>query len=244
MDTTLLIALVIVAGLTALAVSALLCNNVFRNVAREESRRDEKVDTIQKTIDSSLVRLMKLEDKVFHTPEDQGDAKKDDKEDAGKPVTPESVCTALRHNGFSPEIPDKNDTPMVNFKINDTSFRIDTSRLPFLVLELGYSLNPAEEDVELMRRAAAEITAGIFIGKVNILSDGQVVVFTAEWICDSFPQLRDTFNQYIDIVVEAHKRFFESYKKMREEKRKMEEELASKPFTMAGGADTGTKLLS
>ena len=164
---------------------------------------------------------MRLEDKVFHTPEAQEDTKKDDKEAAGKPVTMDSVCTALRHNGFSPEIPDKNDSHMVHFKINDTSFRIDTSRLPFLVLELGYSLDPAEEDVELMRRAAAEITTGIFIGKVNILSDGQAVVFTAEWLCDSYTQLRDTFNRYMDVVLEARKRYFESYKKMKEEKNKL-----------------------
>jgi hypothetical protein len=132
----------------------------------------------------------------------------------------------------------------VNFNINDTSFRINTSHLPLLNLELGYSLDPAEEDAELMRRAAAGITAAIFIGKVSVYGDAQAVVFSAEWLCDSYSQLCDRFNKYLEIVCEAHKRFFENYNNMREEKRKTEEDLASRPFPMSEGNNAGTKNFS
>ena len=239
-----LMVILIVAALTALAVSALLCNNMYRRFHDAGEKRDGKIDSMQKTLDTSLVRLAKLEDKVQNTSEEQGSVKKDDAEATAKPVTVESVKTALRSNGLTPEAPDADEPNIVSFKLNDTLFRLDASRLPFLTLELGYRTDPAEEDAELMKQAAAEVTAGIFIGKVSIYGEGQAVVFCAEWLCDSYTQLRDRLTKYLDIVCEAHKRFSEAYEKLKEEKRKREAELASKPLPMTEGTNNGSKILS
>ena len=236
--------ILIVAALTALAVSALLCNNMYRRFHEAGEKRDGKIDSMQKTLDTSLVRLARLEDKVQNAPEEQGSVKKDDAEVTGKPLTVMSVRTALRYNGFSPEILDTHEPDIVNFKLNDTMFRINASRLPFLTLELGYRTDPAEEDAELMKQAAAEVTAGIFIGKVSIYGEGQAVVFCAEWLCDSYTQLRDRLTKYLEIVCEAHKRFTEAYDRLKEEKRKREAELASKPLSMTEGTNNGPKILS
>ena len=239
-----LMVILIVAALTALAVSALLCNNMYRRFHDAGEKRDGKIDSMQKTLDTSLVRLARLEDKIQNTPEEQRSVKKDDAEAAAKPVTVESVKTALRSNGLTPEAPDADEPNIVSFKLNDTLFRLDASRLPFLTMELGYRTDPAEEDVELMKQAAAEVTTGIFIGKVSIYGEGQAVVFCAEWLCDSYTQLRDRLTKYLDIVCEAHKRFTEAYDRLKEEKRKREAELASKPLPMTEGVNNGPKILS
>ena len=244
MDAMNLILLLIVSALTALAVSALLYNNMYRRFHDAGEKRDGKIDTMQKTLDTSLVRLARLEDKVQNTPETHGSVKKDDAEAAGKPVTVESVKTALMSNGFTLEAPDADEPDIVSFMINDTVFRIDASHLPFLTLELGYRTDSMQVDVELMKQAAAEVTTGIFIGKVCIYGEGQAVVFSAEWLCDSYTQLRDRLTKYLDIVCEAHKRFTETYDKLKEEKRKREADLASKPLSMTEGASNGQKILS
>lgn len=183
----------------------------------------QKVDSIQKTMDESLVRIMLLEDKAKTSID-----KMEEKEVAKKPLNTESVRIALRYNGFSPEISGTSldDWQTVRFKVEDTFFRIDTSRLPFLTLELGFRMGQ-EEDIDLMYRAAREVTAGIFVGKVNILrgEEESAVVFQAEFIADSYLYFRDNFKEYLNIVIETHKRFFEVYNGLKDEKKKQLEHM-------------------
>jgi len=216
--------------------------------SREHANRankslDGKVESLQKTMDGTLVRIMRLEE-AAKKPQGETDKSEAEKDVAKKPVTIESVRTALRYNGYSPEIIDTHldDWQIVKFKINETLLRIDTSRIPFLTLELGYRLNPEEEEIELMRRAAEEVSAGIFIAKVNIHGDGQAVVFNVEFICDNYLHLRDNLKQYLEIIIEAHKRFFETYDKMKEEKKKVLE--AAQSFKPSIHESSSKKALS
>ena len=82
-----------------------------------------------------------------------------------------------------------------------------------------------EEDVELMERAAREVTTGIFVGKANVLrgEEESAVVFQAEFIADSYLYFRDNFKEYLNIVIETHKRFYETYENLKEEKKKKKE---------------------
>ena len=178
----------------------------------------QKVDSLQKTMDESLVRIMFLEDKAKVAFE-----KKEQNEVAKKPLNAESVRIALRYNGFSPEIVDTHldDWQAVRFKVEETLFRIDTSRLPYLTLETGFRMDK-DEDVDLMECAAREVTAGIFLGKANVLRgmEESAVVFQAEFIADSYLYFRDNFKVYLDIVIETHKRLFDRYSDLKEEKGK------------------------
>lgn len=178
----------------------------------------QKVDSLQKMMDDSLVRIMFLEDKAKVAFE-----KREQNEVAKKPLNAESVRIALRYNGFSPEIVDTHldDWQAVRFKVEETLFRIDTSRLPYLTLETGFRMDK-DEDVDLMERAAREVTAGIFVGKANVLRgrEESAVVFQAEFIADSYLYFRDNFKVYLDIVIETHKRFFDKYGNLKEEKEK------------------------
>ena len=178
----------------------------------------QKVDSLQKTMDDSLVRIMLLEDKAKAASD-----KTEEKEVAKKPLTAESVRTALRYNGFSPVIVDTHldDWQAVRFKVEETFFRIDTSRLPLLTLEMGFRMDK-DEDVDLMERAAREVTAGIFVGKANVLrgEEESAVVFQADFIADSYLYFRDNFKEYLNIVIETHRRFFDTYNNLKEEKKK------------------------
>ena len=211
---------------------------------RANKTLEGKVDSLQKTMDGALVRVMRMEESMKMAKRDEAEKVESDKEAEKKHISIESVRIALRYNGYSPDINGTNldDWQIVNFKIEDTLFRIDTSRLPFLTLELGYRLDPEKEDVELLRRAAAEVTGGIFIAKVNIHGEGQGVVFCAEFICDNYIHLRDNLKRYLEIVIEAQRRFFDTYEKMKTEKQKVLE--AAQSFKPTMGENTSKKALS
>ena len=211
---------------------------------RANKTLEGKVDSLQKTMDGALVRVMRMEESMKMAKRDEAEKVESDKEAEKKHISIESVRSALRYNGYSPDINGTNldDWQIVNFKIEDTLFRIDTSRLPFLTLELGYRLDPEKEDVELLRRAAAEVTGGIFIAKVNIHGEGQGVVFCAEFICDNYIHLRDNLKRYLEIVIEAQRRFFDTYEKMKTEKQKVLE--AAQSFKPTMGENTSKKALS
>lgn len=204
-----------------------------------------RMDSIQRYMDTALERLEKIENTVKFLRNVSVNSTEAEKETGKKPITVESVRTALRYNGFSPEIIDThlNEWQVVRFKVEDTQFRVDASRAPFLTLELGYALNPEEEDLGLMMRAAQEVTSGIFIGKAAVLGEGKAVVFQAEMYCDSYVYLRDNFKTFLDIVIETHKRFFDSYNRLKEEKQKATDELYGRSLPSEGDSN-GAKILS
>ena len=194
-----------------------------------------RISSVQRCTDESLVRIKRLEERT-KTPAE----KAEENDVVRKPLNTESVRIALRYNGFSPETSgtDLDDWETVRFKVEDTFFRIDTSHLPFLTLELGFRM-AKEEDIDLMYRAAREVTAGIFLGKVNILrgEEESAVVFQAEFIADGYLYFRDNFKEYLNIVIETHKRFFDTYNNLKEEKKKDLDQVDRMVNRVRSGAD-------
>lgn len=189
-----------------------------------------RIDTLQQQLNDTQSRISRLEEKAAPAfPET-------DAEEAKAPLTVDSVRTALRKNGFHPEGPDANpeERQLLAFNIQDTRFHVDVTRLPFLSLELGYSLDPATEDIDLLYKAAYEVTSGIFVGKAVILGEGQAVLFQAEMMCDSYVHLRDNFKRYLDIVIETQKRFYDTYQKLKDEKKRAVEDIMNSAFNTDG----------
>lgn len=211
-------------------------------VARYEGR----LDAIQRSMDTVHERLAGIEKTGKFLMKASVKEATPESEAEKKPLGIESVRTAIRFNGFTPEITDTHldEWQTVKFKIGDTQFRVDTSRLPFLTLDLGYSLDQEKEDAALLERAAAEVTAGIFIGKAYVLGGGQAVVFNAEFLCDSYLSLRDNFKKYLDIVIETQKRFFETYNRLKEEKRRAQEDILSRMAPTAADGKQDGKVMS
>ena len=141
---------------------------------------------------------------------------------AEKPLTVESIRTALRFNGFSPEIPDTHEPGIIYIKNDNISCRVVATHLPFISLEAGFKLDEPQEDQALLHRAAGEVTQNLIIGKAYVVGEGNGVVFSAEFIGDSYVYFRDNLKQLLTVLQEANKRFFQtldSLKKRREEER-------------------------
>lgn len=220
----------LLAFLTVLSLT-LWCSYRSRILSDEASMLRFRIDSLHQQQKDSNTRITRLEDKASVAAPMTCAANPASGEARG-PVTIESVRGVLRENGYRPTGPDAepNERQLLTFNIEDTKFHVDVTRLPFLVLELGYSLDPAEEDIDLLNRAAYEVTSGIFIGKAIILGEGQAVVFQAEMLCDTEAHLKDNFRRYMDIVIETRRRFYDTYQKMREEKKKVVEDIMKSAF--------------
>lgn len=220
----------LLAFLTVLSLT-LWCSYRSRILSDEASMLRFRIDSLHQQQKDSNTRITRLEDKASVAAPMTCAANPVSGEARG-PVTVESVRGVLRENGYRPTGPDAepNERQLLTFNIEDTKFHVDVTRLPFLVLELGYSLDPAEEDIDLLNRAAYEVTSGIFIGKAIILGEGQAVVFQAEMLCDTEAHLKDSFLRYMDIVIETRRRFYDTYQKMREEKKKVVEDIMKSAF--------------
>lgn len=158
------------------------------------------------------------------------------------PFTMDSIRTALRFNGCVAGDFDENGT--IGFTKNDARFCVFTSNCPFLVLGMAYRLNPENEDLDLMRRAAADVMERTLIGKITVPDDGTSVYFQAEYYCDSYVYFRDSFKYYLDVLIETHNRFFDTYAHLKEEKRKSQEALHSGSIFTSGEIVPGPKIVS
>lgn len=153
---------------------------------------------------------------------------KEDAEAREKPVSVESIRTALRFNGISPEIPDTHEPDIVHFKIGDTKFRINAEHLPFMSIEVGYGLkNEPKEDTALMYQAAADVTSRMFIGKAYIMGDAEAIIFSVELLCDSYMHLRNNLKQYLDLLSDINKRFYEAHEALKERRKEEREAVFS-----------------
>ena len=150
-----------------------------------------------------------------------------DTEARQKPLSVESIRTALRFNGISPEIPDTHEPAVVHFEMNNTKFRINTEHLPYLSIEVGYGLSEPPKYKELLYSSAADVTARMYIAKAYIMGDAEVVIFSTEMLCDSYTHFRNNLKQYLDILDEIKKAFHESYEALKEKLTKDQEDVFS-----------------
>lgn len=144
----------------------------------------------------------------------------DDAEAKQKPISVDSIRTALRFNGISPEIPDTHDPGIVYFKLKETTYRINAEHLPYISIEVGYGLNEEpKEDASLMYHAASDITSQMFIGKAYVMGDAEAIIFSVELLCDSYTHFRDNLKQYLDILSEVSRKFSEAHEALKKRKK-------------------------
>ena len=240
-------AIVLVCLLAFMAVLSLTLWVRYRSriLSDEASMLRFRIDSLQQQQKDSNTRITRLEDKAS-APVPMTCAANPASGEAKGPVTVESVRCVLRENGYRPTGPDAepDERQLLTFNIEDTRFHVDVTRLPFLILELGYSLDPAKEDIDLLNRAAYEVTSGIFFGKAIILGEGQAVVFQAEMLCDTEAHLRDNFRRYMDIVGETRRRFYDTYQKLKEEKKQAVEDIMRSAFNSDGKENGNQRNLS
>lgn len=141
-----------------------------------------------------------------------------DTEACQKPVSEESLRTALRFNGFSPEMPDTHQPGIIHFTIGETMFRINAGNLPYISVEAGYALDEPDENIALLKQSAEEVTAKMYVAKAYVIGNKEAVIFSAEILCDSYSHIRNNLKHYLGMLSEAHKRFYEAYSVLKEQR--------------------------
>lgn len=148
-------------------------------------------------------------------------APEDDSQDRWK-ITPQLVADAVKHVGYVPVVSDGS----VEIRIQGEKYFIRTERLPYLTVEKGYSVTPEDFDMELMRQAAAIATRDIFIGKVLMSEDGNILLFQADAFEPSYGHFRDSIQSYLDIIIDSQERLRNVYEDLRKKKEEQEDPAA------------------
>ena len=193
------------------------------------------------TVKNVYKQLSSIEEKLAVMASDQ--SSRQDNQAPDGPVTRELVREALRYHHLPLDESDPEEPDIVNFSYDGVHYRINTRSLPYLSMEAGFSFKIEKEDIDLMKQVAQEITYGMFVAKVYASEKG-FYVFQADLLADSYLTFRDNLRRYIDILIDAQRRFAESYHQKRQEQKQVSEE-ALHTTLLAGQTDaTGNKILS
>ena len=78
------------------------------------------------------------------------------------PLDKESAMAAIRYNGYVPEAEDH----WITFMAQGEHYAIDADRFPVMVMMKHYNLDHKEWDMDLMHKAAHQVSDEIIMGKV------------------------------------------------------------------------------
>ena len=184
----------------------------------------------------------KLSDRESEQKKESGNETNRGSMPASEPATIESIREALRYNGFSPDAPSSDDPDRVWFKIDDTNYCVDASKLPYLSLELGYNQESDEEDLILMKQAALDTSMGMYMVKICVTP--KYYVCRIDILADSYLYLRDTLSQQVDILIKGIHHFMDRYKELRDEKKQSSQEAINAALIAAQNEMIGKKIPS
>ena len=129
-------------------------------------------------------------------------------------LTQESICDAVRYNGYVPDPLDGG----VLFKIQGENYVIRTDRLPYTCIDKSYTIDPSHYDMPLLREAGREVTDTIFIGKILFSTDSTSLNFQVDAYEPAYKHFRDSLECYINIIHNMQERLHEVYEKKQKQK--------------------------
>ncbi len=149
----------------------------------------------------------------------------------------ESAMEAIRFNGYVPDA----DEHWINFMVQGEHYAIDADRFPILVMMKHYNLNHNEWDMDLMHKAAHQVSDELIMGKVLFTGEEEDgIAFQITAIENKYGHFKDCLTRYISIIEESQARMSKIYNDM-DEKRK--EGLSLLP-QLGAGAQGEKKVLS
>lgn len=164
-----------------------------------------------------------LKEQQAHIP-----AKAETEETKDRTLDQETAMEAIRYNGFVPET----DGHWITFMSQGEHFAIDAERFPVLVLMKHYNLDRKEYDMDLMHKAAHQVSDDIIMGKVLFTGDEEDgIAFQIAAIENKYGHFKDSLTRYINIIDEAQVRMSNIYNEMDQ---KQKERLAVVPQYAAG----------
>ncbi|MBQ9584114.1 MAG: hypothetical protein IJQ93_14240 [Bacteroidales bacterium] len=128
-----------------------------------------------------------------------------------RPLNKETAMEAIRYNGYVPDF----DGHWINFMVQGEHFSIDAERFPIMLMIKFYSMDRADFDMDIMHKAAHQVSDELCMGKVLFTGDDGIA-FQFATIDNKFGQFRDNLARYISIIGEAQNRMGQLYNEMTE----------------------------
>ena len=123
----------------------------------------------------------------------------------------ESAMDAIRFNGYIPDA----DEHWINFMVQGEHYAIDADRFPVLVMMKHYNLDHNEWDMDLMHKAAHQVSDEIIMGKVLFTGEEEDgIAFQITAIENKYGHFKDCLTRYISIIEESQARMSKIYNDM------------------------------
>lgn len=128
----------------------------------------------------------------------------------------ESVMEAIRYNGYVPDAEEH----WITFMVQGEHYAIDADRFPVMVMMKHYNLDHNEYDMDLMHKAAHQVSDELIMGKVLFTGEEEDgIAFQITAIENKYGHFKDCLTRYISIIEESQARMSKIYNDM-EAKRK------------------------
>lgn len=153
------------------------------------------------------------------------------------PLDKETAMEAIRYNGYVPEA----DGHWITFMAQGEHYAIDADRFPVMVIMKHYNLDRKEYDMDLMHKAAHQVSDDIIMG--NVLFTGEEedgIAFQITAIENKYGHFKDCLTRYISIIDESQSRMSQLYNDM---DAKQKENLSVFP-QLGAGASGENKVMS
>lgn len=127
------------------------------------------------------------------------------------PLDKESAMEAIRYNGYVPEA----DGHWITFMDQGEHYAIDADRFPVMVMMKHYNLDHKEYDMDLMHKAAHQVSDDIIMGKVLFTGEEEDgIMFQITAIENKYGHFKDCLTRYISIIDESQSRMSQLYNEM------------------------------
>lgn len=123
----------------------------------------------------------------------------------------ESAMDAIRFNGYVPDA----DEHWINFMVQGEHYAIDADRFPVMVMMKHYNLDHNEWDMDLMHKAAHQVSDELIMGKVLFTGEEEDgIAFQITAIENKYGHFKDCLSRYISIIEESQARMSKIYNDM------------------------------
>lgn len=126
------------------------------------------------------------------------------------PLDKETAMEAIRYNGYVPEA----DGHWITFMAQGEHYAIDADRFPVMVMMKHYNLDRKEYDMDLMHKAAHQVSDEIIMGKVLFTREEDSIAFQITAIENKYGHFKDCLTRYISIINESQSRMSQLYNDM------------------------------
>ena len=127
------------------------------------------------------------------------------------PLDKETAMEAIRYNGYVPEA----DGHWITFMAQGEHYAIDADRFPVMVMMKHYNLDRKEYDMDLMHKAAHQVSDDSIMGKVLFPGEEEDgIAFQITAIENKYVHFKDCLTRYISIIDESQSRMSQLYNDM------------------------------